>query len=230
MRGPVENINPVLASGGWAVMIEAMTRYRQAFTLIELLVVITIIGILAALLFPTFGTIREKGQRVACISNLRQLYTALMLYCNDNQERTPIGVIGGNWTNCWREEIYPYHKNRKIYLCPRAPDAAKNRYSHANYGINAYIGENPNSIRLSQITRPDLTIAIGENGDGDWVVEPRNESLWTVPSPGPWPNPGWMYPLHADGSCVVFLDGHASWLSIAEAHNNSCYLFRLTKP
>jgi prepilin-type N-terminal cleavage/methylation domain-containing protein len=211
-------------------MILPMRLNKRGFTLIELLVVITIIGILAAMLFPTFGGIREKGQRTACISNLRQLYTAMMLYCNDNDGRTPIGVIGGNWTNCWREEIEPYHNNHKIYLCPAAPAAAKNRYSHANYGINAYIGENPNSIHLSQVSRPDQTIAIGENGDGDWVVEPRNESPWTVPSPGPWPNPGWMYPIHANGSCVVFMDGHASWISIADAHANGCYLFLLNKP
>ncbi len=43
---------------------------RQGFTLIELLVVITILGILAALLFPVFLKARERGRMTTCASNL----------------------------------------------------------------------------------------------------------------------------------------------------------------
>jgi len=60
-----------------------------AFTLIELLVVIAIIGILAALLMPTFGRARESARGVACASNLRQIGLGLQLYVQDNHNRMP---------------------------------------------------------------------------------------------------------------------------------------------
>lgn len=44
-------------------------NFRRGFTLIELLVVITIIGLLAALLFPVFAKVRENGRRTSCQSN-----------------------------------------------------------------------------------------------------------------------------------------------------------------
>jgi prepilin-type N-terminal cleavage/methylation domain-containing protein/prepilin-type processing-associated H-X9-DG protein len=60
-----------------------MLTRRRAFTLIELLVVIAIIAILAALLFPVFATAKETAKGTACLSNIRQLGTAMQLYLGD---------------------------------------------------------------------------------------------------------------------------------------------------
>ena len=49
------------------------------FTLIELLVVIAIIAILAAILFPVFAQAREKARTTACLSNTKQIGTAVLL-------------------------------------------------------------------------------------------------------------------------------------------------------
>lgn len=57
---------------------------RRGFTLIELLVVIAIVAILAAILFPVFAKARQRGQQTACVSNLRQLWTANQMYAHDN--------------------------------------------------------------------------------------------------------------------------------------------------
>jgi type IV pilus assembly protein PilA len=57
-----------------------MPRTRAGFTLIELLIVIVIIGILAAIAIPKFGTVRERSYYRAMMSDLRNLNTQQELY------------------------------------------------------------------------------------------------------------------------------------------------------
>ena len=59
------------------------------FTLIELLTVIAIIGILAALIFPTVGKVRETAQRTVDANNLREIVKAATIYAADNNDRLP---------------------------------------------------------------------------------------------------------------------------------------------
>jgi len=63
---------------------------NQGFTLIELLVVIAIISILAAILFPVFARARENARRSSCMSNLKQMGLAAMMYLQDYDERYPL--------------------------------------------------------------------------------------------------------------------------------------------
>src|SRR6185436_11461156 len=56
------------------------SRTQRAFTLVELLVVIGIIAVLIGILLPVMGRAREQGRRIACLSNLRQLHMAVMMY------------------------------------------------------------------------------------------------------------------------------------------------------
>ena len=63
-----------------------LRRKQGGFTLIELLVVIAIIAILAAILFPVFPQAREKARQSSCLSNLKQIELAELMYTQDYDE------------------------------------------------------------------------------------------------------------------------------------------------
>ena len=63
-----------------------MTK-RTGFTLIELIVAVVITTILLALILPAIGRARESGRRIACVNNLRQIYTAFACYLEDNNDK-----------------------------------------------------------------------------------------------------------------------------------------------
>jgi len=76
---------------------------RKGFTLIELLVVIAIIAILMAILMPALKRAREQGQRAACLSNLKQLALAWILYADENDDRVVSSEAGGTWKSQYGE-------------------------------------------------------------------------------------------------------------------------------
>ena len=99
--------------------------HRKAFTLIELLVVIAIIAILAAILFPVFARAREQARKTACLSNLKQIGTAHMLYAQDYEENiapAEAGPVPGPAAFGWADLIQPYTKNEHLFNCPSTRD------------------------------------------------------------------------------------------------------------
>jgi len=110
----------------------AKARTRSAFTLIELLVVIAIIAILAAILFPVFAQARAKARQTACLSNMKQIGTGLMMYSQDSDETLPGNDTaaegfqrnGGYMTPSssglaytrrnWARDVQPYIKNTGV--------------------------------------------------------------------------------------------------------------------
>ena len=77
--------------------VQTFSNKTRAFTLIELLVVIAIIALLAALLLPALGIAKQKGYRVSCMSNVRQIGLAVQMYASDNRDFVPMHPTGGNW-------------------------------------------------------------------------------------------------------------------------------------
>ena len=88
-------------------------RTTRAFTLIELLVVVAIIALLISILLPSLSQAREQARQVACGSNLKQLFTAQVMYAQDFKVYAPAKAGGaaqgyshqGGW---WDHLIRPY--------------------------------------------------------------------------------------------------------------------------
>lgn len=101
---------------------------RKAFTLIELLVVIAIIAILAAILFPVFAQAKEAAKKTSCLSNAKQMGTAIQLYLADFDDtympayyyRNPnaAGNLDATGIEQWSGFCQPYIKNYKMFVCP----------------------------------------------------------------------------------------------------------------
>jgi prepilin-type N-terminal cleavage/methylation domain-containing protein len=106
-------------------------RHARAFTLVELLVVIGIIALLIAILLPTLGRARKEAARTACLSNLRQLAMAMIMYCNDSKGAFP--NAGAFWRTA-NDPNWPRHDEDVFYWqvnsgTPRKPeDSPINRY------------------------------------------------------------------------------------------------------
>lgn len=131
------------------------SRQENGFTLIELLVVIAVISILAALLFPVFSRARESARRVGCISNLRQLGQAFLMYTQDYDESLPNasdGPAGAGRTGAWvyfntfpandtslnnhsfnvkQGSLISYVKNDQIFICPTDGEGKRSGVSYS---------------------------------------------------------------------------------------------------
>jgi len=99
------------------------SRSRRAFTLVEVLVVLAVIALLAALLFSVFTRVQENGRKTVCLSNMRQIMTALSLYTQDSAGQFPPYCVSpdGNFPNhvtSWTNGLSLYLSTPQLLHCP----------------------------------------------------------------------------------------------------------------
>ena len=202
---------------------------RKGFTLIELLVVIAIIAILAAILFPVFARAREKARQTACLSNVKQITLACMMYAQDNDEQLPSGrpqywACANDSVAAWFHCAWPYIKNEDMLICPSNagnrgnPQCAK-YYPWAramdincNYGLNCRFGTSGGYL-MANIPRPAEVFYVcdGLNAGGNWVrLIGYARGACTATQ--------YLRDLHNGGINIGMADGHAKWVSTQRAY------------
>jgi prepilin-type N-terminal cleavage/methylation domain-containing protein/prepilin-type processing-associated H-X9-DG protein len=107
-------------------------RKVTGFTLIEILIVISIIALLAAILFPVFSRAKENARRASCQSNLKQIGLALQQYMADydgiyapvHLNRMDFQTGGGGGSDGYQnvpsyyDLLMPYVKSDAVFVCP----------------------------------------------------------------------------------------------------------------
>jgi prepilin-type N-terminal cleavage/methylation domain-containing protein/prepilin-type processing-associated H-X9-DG protein len=206
-------------------------KRTSGFTLIELLVVVAVILLLLALLLPALESGMAKVKMVQCLSNMRQLGQAWIMYSGDNH-----GAMVGNeydfsydWVNKnggppnslqrhTAGALWPYVGNHKVYRCPSEP------YLVTAYSIPGPVNCDPGSTEFSKVQNARLVnilnagrqaLFVEESDPRLWSVGENQGAFWIVDGPPgsghtTWTNatdwPAWW--RHQNSMNIVFCDGH----------------------
>lgn len=194
-------------------------RAHRAFTLIELLTVIAVIGVLAGILIPVVGAVRDKASATKCLGNMRQVGAACLLYLADQKGRLPSSGHERNpdgTSRSWQDTLETYLGPQFLGRCPARPDHP----SEITYGWNDFLTEpsGPSAgrgIPLGACRQPSATLMLGELTD-----EGISDHLHLRRFPRGVTINGFRQEVrvdvHGGGSNYLFVDGHVATLSTAE--------------
>ena len=136
-----------------------LNSLRPGFTLVELLVVIAIIALLLSILTPSLMKAKSLAKRIECAANLRQVYLAVNLYLNANDNTypsadDPVSTSPFYWLwmgRGWRSFVEPYLdggidvNNPSVLLCPGDPSES-GKYESTSYAYSMAFYHSPEQI------------------------------------------------------------------------------------
>ena len=219
-------------------MMTYRSKKHSGFTLIELLVVIAIIAILAAILFPVFARAKAKAQQTSCLSNVKQITLATLMYASDYSDCLPGGQnpdfsdLRAVWTG---QMIMPYCQNIEMFFCPSdatAPVGGATLHNESDPGppghwLLAYSATNVNylfsthncgisygyNMSLGNFAAPTMpqvctTAVLYPTEVITWGDVSNHSSLSNL-----WGQADYrIQECHNNGANFSFVDGHAKWL------------------
>ena len=200
----------------------------KAFTLVELLVTISIIGLLSGLAIPAIKAGREAAEVGGCMSNLRQLTTAMLAAGADNQGT----IFSGAWANDMANNLTNgtlwsggYVQNAKVFLCPHGrksgPPWFGSPVCHYSLNVTPESPLNSGFIRMNRIQNPSRAIMLFEEAilSAAQTVDSR---AWMDTNAAPDTGDSVLFTEkngmvnHRKKGCVSFYDGSAIALTAAE--------------
>ena len=160
-------------------------KRMYGFTLIELLVVIAIIALLASMLLPALAKAREMGRKAKCISNLKQISLAFIMYADDNDGYLPptyymwdtgetIGwdFSSAGWSGPYGSGLLNSYLTDQIYKCPTAVSLYTGGRPYTGYAYNmTHIGGgydswgmNQSPAKMGKVKNPSATVLVTDSG------------------------------------------------------------------
>lgn len=191
---------------------------KRGFTLIELLVVIAIIAILAAILFPVFARAREAARATSCRSNIKQIATAVRMYCQDYDEimlksGQDVGTTDSDGNGRYDPGpailLQPYIKNALVWQCPsNTIKVNQTTLGQASYQFSNRL----QNVADAQVGIPASCImAIDHWDEGGWFE--HDAAQGDAPYlPEVTANTHLHFRRHNDGFNAAYYDGHVKWL------------------
>lgn len=194
---------------------------------------------LAAILFPVFSQAKEAAKRSECVSNVRQLSAAMLMYVDDNDAHFPKRIDGTDNEDVdqWIDMIQPYvkagpGKTSPLSKCldfvpaPGLMDGyGKKNITGWGYGMNGHLHASDTPVSDSVIVSSAETALIGDSTLGDFYARPRRRTRTAYANSNvvtPYDLPcGEMRTRHGvgngvqagnGGSTMSFTDGHVKWL------------------